>query len=635
MNESRIPARSATHRDRPRRRWPKPTATVTRDVEARLVEAEETLRAIRNGEVDALVVRDESTDAQVFTLSSADRPYRMFVEKMRDGAATLSPDGIVLYANRSLAALVARPLEQLIGMPIESLLAEDGGDRLRAITGRTGGTIDLNLITSTGGSVPSRINTSVLDVDAHAVTCVTFADLTQQNAHKIEIERLQAVRVRELELGQEALTEQATHDALTGLANRSLLIDRIGQALALSQRLTHAVGLIFVDLDDFKLVNDTHGHAAGDTVLRAIAERLRNTVRPMDSVARLGGDEFIVLLPAVSASKDAVDVARRIAVAINLPIELAHGVAAVTASVGVAVVDPENSRSEQTAEGLIQQADSAMYHAKSFDGSRVELYETGTTPSDSEANRQTWVARIRQGLEEERFVLHAQPIVDLRTGVTIRHELLLRLRARDGRLIAPLTFLPTAERSGLIKEIDEWVIGQAVGVAATGRSVAINISAASAANPVVLDLIERALADNPPAASNMMFEITETAVMNDIERGRQFAERVLELGCSFALDDFGSGFASFTYLKRLPAQYLKIDIEFVRELAENPQDKSVVSAIVALAHGFGQQTIAEGVETEAAEAELRRLGVDFAQGYLFGAPAPLVTSDPAGALLHA
>ena len=592
------------------------------ELQARLLEAEETLRAIRSGEVDALVVQDTSPHAQVFTLSSADRPYRMFVENMRDGAATLSESGVVLYANLSLATLVGRPLAQVIGSPISSLIANGSTAALQAISGQTGGSIEVDLITSNGDGVCVRITTSTLDVDSRVVLCVTFADLTLQNAHKLEIDHLQAERVRELEQAQDALTQQATHDALTGLANRTVLIDRISQSLALAQRSQSPIGLIFVDLDGFKEINDTRGHAAGDTVLRQTAGRLQSAVRPMDSVSRLGGDEFVVLLPALASSQDALKVADRIISEVELPITLDRGSVTVTASIGIAVADPAALGRAPSADGLIQQADTAMYHAKSLGGAKSRLFEQGITPTGFEADRETWVVRIRQALDEDRFVLHAQPIVDLSTGATVRHELLLRLRGDDGKLIAPIAFLPTAERCGLIGEVDQWVIRQAVKIAATGQPVSVNLSSASAADPVVINLIEHELTRHKTETRNIMFEITETAVMQNIDRGRRFAERMVALGCSFALDDFGTGFASLTYLKRLPVQYLKIDIEFVRDLADSQRDRSVVSAIVALARGFGQQTIAEGVENEENAAVLRDLGVTFAQGYLFGPPAP-------------
>ena len=220
-------------------------------------------------------------------------------------------------------------------------------------------------------------------------------------------------------------------------------------------------------------------------------------------------------------------------------------------------------------------------------------------------------------------MLYGQPIVELATGEVVQHELLLRMRDRDDELIPPLAFLPTAERCGLIGEIDQWVITQAAKIAAQGRPVGVNLSAASAGDPRMLDLIERELRRHGTDPGNLVFEITETAVMQNMDRGRLFAERLVALGCRFALDDFGTGFASFTYLKRLPVQYLKIDIDFVRDLASSPRDTSIVRAIVALAGDFGQQTIAEGVEDEETAAVLRDLGVTFAQGYLFGRPSPI------------
>jgi diguanylate cyclase (GGDEF)-like protein/PAS domain S-box-containing protein len=606
-----------------------PVPASVSDIQARLTEAEETLRAIRNGEVDALVVRDASPAAQVFTLSSADRPYRMFVENMRDGAATVSDSGIVLYANRRLADLLGSPLPQIIGSPIESFIASGDHAALRLISGPAGargGTIEATLETREKNQVPVRVNASTLDVDGHGLMCLTFADLTEQNAHKREIARLgraQAVRMRELELAQAALTEQATHDALTGLPNRTLIIDRLAQALALARRLDRSIGLIFVDLDRFKEINDTGGHAAGDAVLREIAERLLSTVRPMDSVSRLGGDEFVVLLAALDGPEDAAAAADRIAAALNVPITLNHGAVTVTASLGITISHPADPGSDLDPDKLLRQADTAMYHAKSLGGGRTQLFDAASTPTILQADLEMWITRIREALDEDRFELHGQPIVDLATGEIMQHELLLRMHNPVGHLFPPIAFLAPAERCGLICEIDQWVIRQAIGVAARGQSVSVNLSASSVGDPRVSELIESALRDHHADPGHLVFEITETAVTQNMDRAAQFAERLVTLGCKIALDDFGTGFASFTYLKRLPVQYLKIDIEFVRDLARSKRDMFVVRAIVALAGDFGQQTIAEGVEDQATADILRDLGVTFAQGYLYGRPGAL------------
>jgi diguanylate cyclase (GGDEF)-like protein len=590
------------------------------DIQRRLLEAEETLRAIRNGEVDALVVRDASPAAQVFTLSSADRPYRLFVENMRDGAATVSGAGTILYANRRLAEIVARPLKHIIGSPIASLVA--GGDQraLQVIGTPDTGTFELSLITGEGQEISVRANTSRLDLDSQNLLCVTFTDLTEQNAQKMEIARLgqaQAERMHELEFAQAALTEQATHDSLTGLPNRNLLIDRLTQALALAERSGQHTGLIFVDLDRFKEINDTGGHAAGDAVLREFAQRLLGAVRPMDSVSRLGGDEFVVLLPALDNRDGAVAVAARIQRTLDLPILLDHGKVTVAASIGVSICGPADQT--QTPDSLLRRADSAMYHAKSLGGSRTEIFDAAITPTVRAADLELWISRIRRALETDLLVLHAQPIVELATGAVVQHELLLRMRDGADDLILPSAFLPAAERCGLIAEIDQWVITEATKFAARG-AVGVNLSAASVGDPRVLDLIERGLQGSSTVPGNLVFEITETAVMQDMDRATRFAERLVALRCRFSLDDFGTGFASFTYLKRLPVHYLKIDMEFVRDVTRSQRDMFVVRAIVALANDFGQQTIAEGVENQATADVLRDLGVTYAQGYLFGAP---------------
>ena len=597
------------------------------DLHARLSEAEETLRAIRNGEVDALVVQNGAPATQVFTLASADLPYRLFVENMRDGAATVSETGTILYANRGLAELISRPLTQIIGSPLGSLLANGDGRELMAGTSDQD-TTEAALIASTGRKIPVRVSTSRLDLDTNDLLCVTFADLTEQNGQKLEIERLsqaQAERMRQLEAAQTALVEQATHDALTGLPNRNLLIDRLSQSLAFAERSGGRTGLIFVDLDNFKAINDTGGHAAGDSVLRQIAERLLSAVRPMDSVSRLGGDEFVVLLPALDSSADAMKVAARVQRTIDSPFTLDHGAVPVTASIGVSICDPA-APGRLDPDSLLRNADSAMYHAKSRGGARTELFDAASTPPVEAADRELWITRIREALDNDRFELHAQPIVELATGDVVQHELLLRMRGDDDTLIPPLAFLPTAERCGLIAEIDQWVIAEATKLAAGGTAVGVNLSAISAGDPRMLALIERQLQSQVVEPSNLVFEITETAVMQDMDRATRFAERLVALGCRLSLDDFGTGFASFTYLKRLPVHYLKIDIEFVRDVAHSQRDMFVARAIVALANDFGQQTIAEGVEDQETADVLRNLGVTYAQGHLFGRPAMVADS---------
>ena len=359
----------------------------------------------------------------MFTLSSADRPYRMFVENMRDGAATVSESGIVLYANRRLAELLACPLRQLIGSPVASLIADGrprgaAGDR-RA---RTGGTIEVELVDSRGTGGPGPDQHARRSTSTHKrLLCLTFADLTQQNAQKLEIDRLgqaQAERMRELEQAQAALTEQATHDALTGLPNRNLLIDRLAQALALAERSKTSTGLIFVDLDDFKEINDTRGHAAGDSVLRQVAQRLLNAVRPMDSVvparrrrvrrAAAGcGQPPRTRSPSRSASPRRSTRRSR----------SSQGAMPVTASIGISVSDAGRARRELDRRPPAPAGRHRDVPRQVARRSADRAVRPGSTPTaSSRPTARLWIARIHEALDEDRFVLHAQPIVDLATG---------------------------------------------------------------------------------------------------------------------------------------------------------------------------------------------------------------------------
>jgi EAL domain-containing protein (putative c-di-GMP-specific phosphodiesterase class I) len=242
---------------------------------------------------------------------------------------------------------------------------------------------------------------------------------------------------------------------------------------------------------------------------------------------------------------------------------------------------------------------------------------------DQSVKDAVWLGRIRGAIDDDRLVLYAQPIVDLVTGETVQQELLLRMRGEDGSIIAPGDFLPVAERYGLISEIDRWVIRQAVALAAKGEPTEFNLSAASIGDPDVLRELASAIQETGADPSLLVVEVTETAVMNELEAGRRFAEQLAALGCQLALDDFGTGFATLSYLKQIPAQRLKIDVEFVRDLTQSETDERLIRGIIGIAREFDQTTIAEGIEDQATLVRLRELGVHLGQGYLLGRPEPL------------
>jgi diguanylate cyclase (GGDEF)-like protein len=433
----------------------------------------------------------------------------------------------------------------------------------------------------------------------------------------------------ELRRSRSHLEHLATHDPLTDLPNRRALEAALNQLVNGCRRNEQHGAVVLIDLDGFKYVNDSRGHAAGDAVLVYVADVLRAAVRPADVLGRLGGDEFAVLLADTGAA-EAEQVVQRLLDALRDAVILLEGGRAVrtTASIGLAVFGPETALS---GEQLLVDADVAMYDAKEAGRDRHAL-SSGSDPHQIELReRHTWLERIRDALEHDGFVLLGQPIVALGSGEVVRHELLLRMVAEDGSLIPPGAFLALAERAGVIGGIDRWVLRRAFSMLreaqAEGRhpQYSVNLSGPSVGDPEVLALIEGELATLACSSGALVLEVTETAAVVDLGRAREFAERLHELGVTLALDDFGSGYGSFAYLKQLPFDVLKIDGQFVRTLTTSAEDQAVVTALVTIAQALGKTTVAEFVEDTATLDLLRELGVDEAQGYLLGRPRSLVS----------
>lgn len=420
----------------------------------------------------------------------------------------------------------------------------------------------------------------------------------------------------------------ADHDSLTGLFNRRRFEEELERHVAHSSRRGSGGAVLLLDLDDFKDVNDTLGHAAGDQLLRKVANILRDRVRAGDTLARLGGDEFALIVADVDA-RQAQAVADDFCEVVREKAIVASGLRQmrVTTSIGIAKVE---AGSTLTAEDLLGYADVALYEAKENGRDRSRIYSAARQARV--VARLTETERIRKALREDLFVLYGQPIVDLETGRATRHELLLRMRSGpDGQVVGPGAFLPTAERLGLVVDIDRWVITEAVRLVAERRAagsrivVEVNLSGRSLAERDLPGFIEHRLRSAAVDPSQIIFEITETAAIANMDEARAFAETLTRMGCRIALDDFGSGFASYMYLKYLPLDALKIDGDFVRNIARDRTDQLVVEAIVNVAQGLGKETIAECVEDAGTVERLRTYGVMFAQGYHLGRPAPIST----------
>jgi diguanylate cyclase (GGDEF)-like protein/PAS domain S-box-containing protein len=411
--------------------------------------------------------------------------------------------------------------------------------------------------------------------------------------------------ITERRQAEEGLRYAVDHDELTGLANRRRFADELRR-----RRIEDGRGaLVLLDLDDLKYVNDSLGHAAGDDLLRSVSLALDAVMRPGEFLARIGGDEFTILLD-VSTEK----AARRRLAAILRAVRGGDEQLSARASCGAVLFDRESTATD---EDLLIAADIAMRAAKEHGGDRYQMF----TGSGSE--RLAWVGHLRAAIDGDRLALHHQPIFDLANGELAADEILVRMIELDGSVVAPGAFLPTAERFGLIREIDRWVIAHAIEAAAGAGPITINVSARSISDPGLPHHIAAALRRSGADPANVVFEITETAAATASDELRAFGARIERLGCALAIDDFGTGFGSLTYLKHLPVRYLKIDMEFVRGINDSAADRAIVQSIVTIAKSLGMQTIGEGVEDEQTLQTLTGLGVDYAQGYHLGRPVAL------------
>jgi diguanylate cyclase (GGDEF)-like protein len=425
------------------------------------------------------------------------------------------------------------------------------------------------------------------------------------------------------------LEERAFHDELTGLPNRALLLDRLQDALHRSTRHDRLVGVLFLDLDRFKVVNDSLGHGAGDDLLREAARRLQRTIRPGDMVARLGGDEFVVVITDMVRTTDALAAAERVRTALARPMQLGTDSTVVSASVGIAV-----AHGSETPADLLRDADTAMYRAKEQGRDRAELF--GDHLRAQAVRRHSVEQELRAAIIEDRIEVHFQPVVRLSDGAVTGAEALARIRSSSGELLQPAQFIDIAEDSGLIADLGAKVLTIAVRRLAAWEarrvgegprlSVAVNVSARQLADPSFPRVVAAAVKENGVDADQVALEFTESALIAANPVTEMVLGELTAIGVRVGLDDFGTGFSSLAYLKRFPIDFLKIDRSFVSGL-DDPEmgddvgdDTAIVTGTVALAHSLGLQVVAEGVETESQLKRLQRLQCDLAQGFYFSEP---------------
>jgi diguanylate cyclase (GGDEF)-like protein/PAS domain S-box-containing protein len=423
---------------------------------------------------------------------------------------------------------------------------------------------------------------------------------------------------------EERLNYQAFHDSLTDLPNRQLFMDRLGQALRRTIRRHKRVAVLFMDLDGFKVVNDSLGHEVGDLLLTVVAQRLKRCLRPEDTLARFGGDEFVVLIEALDDPAQAVQVAERITEELRRPFIMEARDLYVIASIGISLGDTRT----HDPDALLREADTAMYRAKDEGGDfRVfnpAMYERAFTRLEVEND-------LRRAIEQEQFIIHYQPMVDLQTGELWGMEALVRWAHPERGLLEPSEFVPVAEESGLVIPMGEQILREACFKAKEWQEesfripplvMSVNLSASQLSRLDLADTVERVLGETGLEGSHLILDVTETVYVKVLATNTAILDRLRDLGVRFSIDDFGTGYSSLSYLRRLPADAIKIDQSFVKGLGENTEDTAVVRMIIELAHTLGLEVIAEGVETEKQADLLKEMGCDFAQGYHFSKPLP-------------
>jgi diguanylate cyclase (GGDEF)-like protein/PAS domain S-box-containing protein len=540
---------------------------------------------------------------------------------------------VIQRCNRYLEEMVGAGPGDLVGQSTAVLFAspqdwKDAGERSRGTA--PGGTFDGEgrFARRDGATFICRARGRRIDAGEDEEEWIwSYEDVTvereaEQRAQRAlgELERAVAERTAELQEAQARAQHLADHDALTGLPNRRLLEDRLTQALALSQRNRKQTAVMFVDLDRFKAINDSLGHAVGDALLKEVTQRLVNQLRVGDTICRIGGDEFVVVLPEVKRSSDVAQVAQKVIEQLSMPVAVDGRELIVTASIGIAVFPDDGAE----AETLIRNADAAMYHAKELGRANYQFFTEQMNQAAS--HRLALESDLRRALGRKELRLHYQPIVEAAGGKLAGHEALLRWQHPERGLVLPAEFIQLAEETGLILRIGEWVLREAcrwakrAGGGKRGTPVAVNLSPRQFNDPKLAEHVAQALRASGLPPRLLELEITEATAMQHTDATLGTLERLKRLGVSIAIDDFGTGYSSLAYLKRFPVDKLKIDRVFVAETPADQEQVAIVSAIVALAHALDIRTVAEGVETQAQREFLARCGCDFIQGHLVGRP---------------
>ena len=538
-----------------------------------------------------------------------------FLDSASDLVQSVTPDGRFAYVNRAWLQTMGYGRDEVERLTCFDVIHPDHRDRCgeavrRAIGGEPVTRIEAVFVRKDGRPITVEGSLDARSRDGVVVTRAIFRDITQRK------------------LAEERLNALAHYDTLTGLPNRLLFQDRLAQALSQARRERRLVGLLYLDLDRFKRINDTLGHTVGDQLLKTVAQRLVGCVRASNAVSRLGGDEFTIVLPGLTTPEGAAVVARKILRAVSQPVSVQGHEVFVTPSIGVTVSPTDGDDIEI----LLKNADTAMYRAKE----RGNTYQFYAPEMHSRAlDRLAMESHLRRALEQEEFVLFFQPLVALGTGRVVGIEALVRWRRPDGTLVVPGDFIPLAEETGLIVPIGEWVLRAACAQNRAWQEsglppvrVSVNLSSHQVARPDLPDIVARALSDSRLDPRYLELELTESIFMRDAEATSASLRRLHAMGVALSIDDFGNGYSSLSYLKRFPIGTLKIGQGFMRDVTVNSDDAAIVTTIIAMAHSLNMRVVAEGVEGVEQLDFLRARRCDVMQGGLVSMPVPADAVPP-------
>ena len=557
-----------------------------------------------------LVIAVDVTERRIADerLRENEERYRLLFERNLAGVFRSTIDGRILEVNDALARIFGYTREELLTVTSYSLyFTPEEQQRLmaRLREQKSLSNIELRMRRKDGSEIWALENMNLLESGDDGIIEGTIIDITDRKA------------------AQEQVEYQAYHDVLTGLPNRLLFRDRIGVALAHARRNRRAVAVMFLDLDQFKLINDTLGHTVGDGLLQAAAERLVRCVRADDTVARMGGDEFTILISDLPDARGALTVAQKVLDSMLKPMVVDGHELFVTTSVGIAVF-PEDGMDAET---LLKNSDRAMYRAKEA-GRNNYQFATGVAVEGS-VGRLSLERSLHHAFDRQEFVIHYQPMIELDTYRVVGAEALIRWNNPELGLLSPDEFIPVAEDCGLIFPIGEWVLRTACAQMKQWHRaghgdlhVAVNLSARQFQQHDLTSMIERILEETGLPASSLDIEITESTAMHNAEMSLAIMTRLKQMGIRLSIDDFGTGYSSLSYLKKFPIDTVKIDQNFVRDLTASPNDGAIISAVISMARALNLRVVAEGVETEEQLEFLRRQHCETIQGFLYSHPLP-------------